>query len=124
MTLDTLLEYLPRTVIITGLTTDLCVLFTASDAHMRDLHLVVPADCCAAASTEKHEMAPAPARAMIDIGENQVPTAYDSSASDFRETDWGDPLMPDPREGQTPVAKSGWPRARAGRYNPHHGIGA
>ena len=57
-TLDTLLEYLhAKTVILTGLTTDLCVLFTASDAHMRDLHIVVPADCCAAASTENHEMA-------------------------------------------------------------------
>jgi nicotinamidase-related amidase len=57
-TLETLLEYLhARTLIITGLTTDLCVLFTASDAHMRDFHLVVPPDLCAAASAEHHEMA-------------------------------------------------------------------
>ncbi len=40
--------------IITGLTTDRCVLFTASDAHMRDLHIVVPEDCCAADSEEHH----------------------------------------------------------------------
>jgi nicotinamidase-related amidase len=47
-TLDTLLEYLrARTVILTGLTADNCVLFTASDAYLRDFHLVVPPDCVA-----------------------------------------------------------------------------
>jgi nicotinamidase-related amidase len=57
-TLDTLLEYLHvRTLIITGLTTDRCVLFTASDAHMRDLHLVVPEDCCAAQTPAQHKQA-------------------------------------------------------------------
>ena len=57
-TLDTLLEYLHvRTMIITGLTTDRCVLFTASDAHMRDLHIVVPEDCCAADSEQHHREA-------------------------------------------------------------------
>ena len=57
-TLDTLLEYLAtKTLVITGLTTERCVLFTAGDAHMRDLKLFVPEDCCAAASTEAHEAA-------------------------------------------------------------------
>jgi len=47
-TLDTLLEYLrARTLIITGLTADNCVLFTASDAYLRDYHLVIPQDCVA-----------------------------------------------------------------------------
>lgn len=47
-TLDTLLEYLKaRTLIVTGLTADNCVLFTASDAYLRDFHLVVPPDCVA-----------------------------------------------------------------------------
>lgn len=54
-TLDTLLEYLHvRTIVIGGLTTDRCVLFTASDAHMRDLHILVPEDCCAADSEQHH----------------------------------------------------------------------
>lgn len=54
-TLDTLLEYLhSRTVIVTGISTDRCVLFTASDAHMRDLHLFVPEDCCCAETREQH----------------------------------------------------------------------
>jgi len=57
-TLDTLMEYLHvRTVIITGLTTDRCVLFTAADAHMRDLHVVVPRDCSAAETEDAHEQA-------------------------------------------------------------------
>ena len=57
-TLDTLLEYLHvKAVIICGLTTDRCVLFTASDAHMRDLHLIVPSDCSAAESADDHDAA-------------------------------------------------------------------
>jgi nicotinamidase-related amidase len=56
-TLETLLEYLQaRTLIIGGIATDRCVLFTASDAHMRDLNVIVPEDCCAADSPESHRM--------------------------------------------------------------------
>ena len=47
-TLDTLLDYLgAQTLILTGLTGDNCVLFTASDAYMRDYELLIPADCVA-----------------------------------------------------------------------------
>jgi nicotinamidase-related amidase len=47
-TLDTLLEYLgAKTLILTGLTGDICVLFTANDAYMRDFNLIVPSDCVA-----------------------------------------------------------------------------
>ncbi|MFO1350050.1 MAG: isochorismatase family cysteine hydrolase [Gammaproteobacteria bacterium] len=47
--LETLLAYLgAKTLIITGLTSDSCVMFTAHDAYMRDFRLVVPADCVAA----------------------------------------------------------------------------
>jgi len=47
-TLDTLLDYLhASTLIITGVAGNICVLFTASDAFMRDFKLVVPADCVA-----------------------------------------------------------------------------
>ena len=66
-TLETLLEYLEtRTVILAGLTTDICVLFTAADAHMRDLFLVVPEDCSAATSVEDHERALALMRGKLD----------------------------------------------------------
>jgi nicotinamidase-related amidase len=43
--------------IIAGVTTNNCVLFTASDAYMRDLQVQVPRDCVAAASVTAHETA-------------------------------------------------------------------
>jgi nicotinamidase-related amidase len=47
--LELLLEHLrTHTLILTGLTADNCVLFTASDAYLRDYHLIVPEDCVAA----------------------------------------------------------------------------
>jgi nicotinamidase-related amidase len=45
-TLDTLLHYLgARTLIITGIAGNICILFTANDAYMRDYNLIVPSDC-------------------------------------------------------------------------------
>jgi nicotinamidase-related amidase len=47
-TLATLLEHLgTRHLILTGLTADICVLMTASDAYMRDFRIHVPPDCVA-----------------------------------------------------------------------------
>ena len=47
--LDVLLSYLgARKLIITGFAADICVLFTANDAYMRDYELIVPSDCIAA----------------------------------------------------------------------------
>ena len=47
-TLDLLLEYLgARTLILTGIAGNNCVLFTANDAYMRDYRLLIPADCTA-----------------------------------------------------------------------------
>ena len=44
-TLDTLLRYLgTRTLIVGGFAANICVLFTANDAYMRDLQLAVPPD--------------------------------------------------------------------------------
>jgi nicotinamidase-related amidase len=57
-TLDTLLDYLgARTLILTGLAADICVLFTANDAYMRDFFIVVPEDCVAAESEQARERA-------------------------------------------------------------------
>jgi nicotinamidase-related amidase len=45
-TLDTLLGALRvRRVILTGIAGNICVLFTANDAYMRDLRILAPADC-------------------------------------------------------------------------------
>lgn len=43
--------------ILTGVSTNSCVLFTANDAYMRDLELVVPEDCVAACNAEEHTFA-------------------------------------------------------------------
>jgi len=54
-TLDVLLEYLgAKTVILTGLSGNICVLFTANDAYMRDFNLVVPGDCTASNTREEN----------------------------------------------------------------------
>lgn len=52
-TLDILLEYLQaQALILAGLAGNICVLFTANDAYMRDFRLFVPRDCCASNSVE------------------------------------------------------------------------
>lgn len=56
--LETLLSYLGvNTLILTGLTTDSCVLFTATDAFLRDYHLIVVEDCVTAIEPEWHREA-------------------------------------------------------------------
>jgi nicotinamidase-related amidase len=57
-TLDTLLEYLGvQTVVLTGVASNICVLFTANDAYMRDYRLIVPSDCVAANTKEDNQYA-------------------------------------------------------------------
>jgi nicotinamidase-related amidase len=57
-TLDTLLAYLgTRTVILTGIAGNICILFSANDAYMRDFNLVVPADCVISNTPEENEHA-------------------------------------------------------------------
>src|SRR5439155_20309990 len=57
-TLAVLLEYLKaRTLILTGIAGNICVLFTANDAYMRDFYLVVPSDCVASNDPEDNRHA-------------------------------------------------------------------
>jgi nicotinamidase-related amidase len=57
-TLDILLRYLSvRGVVLTGMAANICVLFTANDAYMRDLHLAVPSDCVASNTEEENRNA-------------------------------------------------------------------
>lgn len=52
-TLDTLLAELRiRRVILTGIAGNICVLFTANDAHMRELKIFAPADCIVSNTAE------------------------------------------------------------------------
>ena len=74
-TLDTLLEYLGvETIIMTGVASNICVLFTANDAYMRDYKLVIPRDCVAANSREENEHA---LRQMADVLKADVRPSFD-----------------------------------------------
>ena len=53
-----LLEYLNvEKLVMAGIATNLCVLFSAHDAHMREYEITVLSDCCAAESEEDHNLA-------------------------------------------------------------------
>jgi nicotinamidase-related amidase len=57
-TLDTLLKALRITrVIVTGIAGNICVLFTASDAYMRGLHIFAPSDCIVSNTPEENAQA-------------------------------------------------------------------
>ncbi len=57
-TLEILLRQLgTRHLIMTGVATDICVLFTAHDAHMREYEITVPRDCVAANTKRQTEVA-------------------------------------------------------------------
>jgi nicotinamidase-related amidase len=54
--LDLLLRHLgSKTLILVGWAGDICVLFTASDAHMREYNLIVPRDCVASQDPDENE---------------------------------------------------------------------
>ena len=56
--LEILLKHLgARRLILTGLSTNSCVMFTAHDAFMRDLKLYVPPDCVATYSRDEQDYA-------------------------------------------------------------------
>ena len=57
-TLHTLLTYLgARTLILTGIAGNICILFSANDAYMRDYHIVVPSDCVVSNTAEENDHA-------------------------------------------------------------------
>lgn len=57
-TLDILLHYLGvQTLILAGVAGDICVLFTANDAYMRDFSLIAPSDCVASNTVEENDHA-------------------------------------------------------------------
>lgn len=57
-TLELLLRNLGiETVILTGLAGNICVLFTAHDAHMRGFKIIVPRDCIASNSKKENDAA-------------------------------------------------------------------
>ncbi|HET7276430.1 MAG TPA: isochorismatase family cysteine hydrolase [Longimicrobiaceae bacterium] len=66
-TLAILLEHLgARTLILTGVDGNICILYTAGDAHMRDYRVVVPSDCIASKSVEVNRWALDQMRTAVD----------------------------------------------------------
>jgi nicotinamidase-related amidase len=64
--LELLLKHLgTQRLILTGVSTNSCVLFTASDAYMRDIQLAVPGDCTAACNCQEYEFAMEQMRSML-----------------------------------------------------------
>jgi nicotinamidase-related amidase len=56
--MDILLKYLGvKTLILSGVAGDICVLFTANDAYMREFRVVVPADCIASEDEDQNRQA-------------------------------------------------------------------
>lgn len=57
-TLELLLSRLKvKTLILAGITTDQCILFTAGDAHVRDFRLIIPSDCVASQDNKLNQYA-------------------------------------------------------------------
>ena len=57
-TLDTLLAYLgAKTLILTGVAGNICILFSANDAYMRDYRVAVPSDCVASNTADENRNA-------------------------------------------------------------------
>jgi nicotinamidase-related amidase len=53
--LEILLDYLgTTTLILTGMAADICVLFSANDAYMRDFQIAIPSDCVASEDSESN----------------------------------------------------------------------
>lgn len=64
---DMLLRELGATsLILSGLTTNSCILYTAHDAIMRNLRIIIPKDCCAARTAREHKQAIEHIGAMAD----------------------------------------------------------
>ena len=77
-TLDTLLAYLhAKTLILAGIAGNICVLFTAHDAFMRDFHLIIPSDCVASNT-------PAENRYALE----HMRTVLQANIMPFSEIDW------------------------------------
>jgi nicotinamidase-related amidase len=64
--LEILLEHLGvKTVILTGMAANICVLFTANDAYMRGYKLIIPCDCVASNTKRENDHALAQMREVL-----------------------------------------------------------
>jgi nicotinamidase-related amidase len=74
-TLSLLLEHLStKTLLLTGVAANVCVLFTAQDAYIRGFRIVVPRDCVASIARRDTELALAQVRRAVDAVTDPSPT--------------------------------------------------
>lgn len=71
--------------VLTGIATDICVLFTAADAHMRDYRLWIPRNAVAAETAEHHQWA-------LSIMEKSM-SAETASTDDLDAEAWFEPQL-------------------------------
>jgi len=65
-TMDLLLAYIgARTLILTGIAGNICILFSANDAYMREYEVIVPQDCTISNSDEENRHALAQIRKVL-----------------------------------------------------------
>ena len=77
-TLNTLLQHLgAEALILTGVAADVCILFTAHDAHLRDYQVIVPSDCVASEKESETAMA------LKNMQKSVKAKVLDSSKLDF-----------------------------------------
>lgn len=82
--LDLLLAFLgARQLIVTGIATNSCILYTAADAYMRDFSLAVPADCTISATADDHRAA---LRHLKDMLKADIRPSEQLFASDLEST--------------------------------------
>jgi nicotinamidase-related amidase len=86
--LNTLLHQLKvNTLILTGIAGNICVLFTANDAYMREFHLLVPKDCIASADDNDNQYA-------LTMMENVLKAKIDASTHKLYQDYIINPLPP------------------------------
>ncbi len=108
--LDILLEYLgARCLIIAGLAGNICVLFTANNAYLRDYRVVVPRDCCASNTADENRHALAQMKKVLKADTGP------SARLDLGALARGDFTSLDGARGGARATRSRAPRARSPR---------
>ncbi|HXT61920.1 MAG TPA: isochorismatase family cysteine hydrolase [Pyrinomonadaceae bacterium] len=97
-TLDLLLEHLgAKALILTGFTGDICILFTACDAFLRDYRLLIPSDCVVSEDEKENTAA---LKYMQRVLEANIGPAADINLRALSETRDAKGQQPNCRRGQ------------------------
>ena len=113
--LETLLTYLgANTLLLTGIATDSCVLFTAADGFLRDYHQIVVEDCVAAVDAHAHREALA---YMTRVMKVRVARSGSIDLTSFSRGPGASPRGRDAHAASRPGARHGMV-AREGYYVP------